>query len=70
MEWSLLLWSLFPETAKLFKSSVELDFNLMTWILFKSLAYRLEKSIITSLVDDTIDWIKVWEELDKKYKVE
>ena len=54
MEWNLLIWSLFPEYKQHYTMKVELDFNTMTWVLFRSLAYRLDKFVITSLVEPSI----------------
>ena len=70
MEWNLLIWSLFPEHKEKYTMTVGSDFKTMTWVLFRSLTFRLDKFVITELVDDTINWVAVWEDLDKKYEVE
>lgn len=66
-EWNIILWTEYPDTTKGFtyKTKETLDFNDFSWLLFKSLAYSLEKKVITGLVEG--DWLALWATLDATY---
>lgn len=69
INWNTTVWSTYPETFKggLISTKTPLDIYDFTWLLFKSLAYRLEIDDINGFVEG--DWRSLWKELDKKYGV-
>lgn len=66
--WNMLVWNEYPKAQKGFITTVEVTFHDISWLMFKALAYHLEKDFISKIT--VSGWQKLWNELDTKYKIE
>lgn len=66
LNWNTQLWDLYPEKIKGVDTRANLHMNEISWLLFKSLAFNINLSVLDTLVDG--DYQKLWDELSSKYE--
>ena len=78
LDWLLILWTAFPEPPQKdgslkppsyrWDTSRDLDYNQITWMLFKALSMSLTVTKLDEIVEG--DWRGLWTSLDKEFDVD
>ena len=64
-EWDLIVWCLYPEKLSQYDTRANINFEEMSWLMFRALSHNIELSVLDNLVEG--DYRRLWDELAKKY---